>query len=480
MRRTIAVILCGLFLSAAPLAYGNTTTLYPSSDGTYTQWTPNTGTTHYTLVNETSCDGNTNYVHTTTTTNRDSYGIGLGSIPNGAKITSIDIVPCASKDANGNNSTMNVFYRLNGSNSADLGNYILSDTTPTVLSTTTYSGLSTIKDSGTTLEIGEVHTSGSKGLRVSAINTAVTYTPLNAPSGLTASSTGPTQISISWADNSTIEDGYVIERQNVTASSSFVAIATTSANVTAYIDSDLSTSTTYAYSIRAYDAGGYSDYSNTATATTTPSIFYDSGSGAYLDGWQQAPGDLTMPVTLSADDNFLVVGVENSNGAGDTVTGVTWNDVPMNFLGKVGSANGQYDYYTYLYGLMDPDTGTHNVKTQGATGYAYVLAAGYKGVDGLPTNVVPLINYGSYGYSISNSITTSAADAWVIGFGNQNSNGQNSWTGMVSRASGEDGWVLHGLGDTNGPVSPGPHTFSWGGAEGWNWNLILMEVDPDQ
>jgi len=42
------------------------------SDGNYLQWTPSTGTTHYTLVNETPCNGATNYVSTGTNGNRDS------------------------------------------------------------------------------------------------------------------------------------------------------------------------------------------------------------------------------------------------------------------------------------------------------------------------------------------------------------------------------------------------------------------------
>ena len=206
----------------------------------------------------------------------------------------------------------------------------------------------------------------------------------------------------------------------------------------------------------------------------SPPISYNSGSGA----WQQnGTGDQTMPVTLSADDNFLVVGVENGNGQGDTVTGVTWNGTPMMPLGKVG-ATGQFGYYTYLYGLINPATGTHNVVTQGAVGGPFVFAAGYKGVSALPTNVTTQTLNGSAITSISYSITTSAANAWVIGFGDQNSNCGNSWNGMVSRVNSD--CVAHSLGDTNGPVSAGFNTFTWGGAVSSNWNLMLMEVDPIQ
>lgn len=51
-------------------------TLYPINDGTYKQWTPDTGSTHYTRVNEYIIDGDSSYVHTTGAGNKDSYGMG--------------------------------------------------------------------------------------------------------------------------------------------------------------------------------------------------------------------------------------------------------------------------------------------------------------------------------------------------------------------------------------------------------------------
>ena len=50
----------------------STGSLLPSSDGAYLQWTPKTGTTHYTMVDESSCNGTTDYNSTNTVVNRDS------------------------------------------------------------------------------------------------------------------------------------------------------------------------------------------------------------------------------------------------------------------------------------------------------------------------------------------------------------------------------------------------------------------------
>jgi len=48
--------------------------IYPSADGNYTQWTTSTGSTHYTLVDETAPNG-TDYVYDGTTGNKDSYSM---------------------------------------------------------------------------------------------------------------------------------------------------------------------------------------------------------------------------------------------------------------------------------------------------------------------------------------------------------------------------------------------------------------------
>jgi hypothetical protein len=51
-------------------------TIYPTADGAHTDWTPNSGTAHFSRVNETSPDGDTSYVSTATAGNRDSYACG--------------------------------------------------------------------------------------------------------------------------------------------------------------------------------------------------------------------------------------------------------------------------------------------------------------------------------------------------------------------------------------------------------------------
>ncbi len=90
--------------------------------------------------------------------------------------------------------------------------------------------------------------------------------PPSAPSGLSALAVAPTQVNLSWADNSPDEAGFRIER--ALGSGSFVEIVTVAANSISYTDTTVSPATSYSYRVRSYNAGGVSPYSATASATT--------------------------------------------------------------------------------------------------------------------------------------------------------------------------------------------------------------------
>lgn len=96
--------------------------------------------------------------------------------------------------------------------------------------------------------------------------------PPNPPTGLAAVAQSSTQIDLAWADNSDNETGFKIERCNgddfQCSNGPFVEIDTVGANVPSYSDTGLSASTTYTYRVFAYNLGGPSGYSNTASAAT--------------------------------------------------------------------------------------------------------------------------------------------------------------------------------------------------------------------
>lgn len=323
--KALAASLTIAVFSLSSIAFADTLgPITPSVDGFYLQWTPKTGSTHYVMVDETTCNGTTDYNSETTIGHRDSYGVSLGSVPNGAKITQVSITPCASKHkSGGSNSTMNVFYRFSGVNSADAGTYSLAGTTPVNLATTSFTSLSHLKSSASTLEVGAVLVAGGKGARLGRIAVQITYDTLNAPSGLSATPSG-TQVALNWTDNTVVEDGFKIERS--TDGVNFTQIGTTGVNVTNFTDTTSVADTTYTYRVRAYNAAADSSPSNTATAATVPNapsnlFAYASGPLVYLTWTDHSQVEQGFEIERSTDGvNFdhIVSTAENSTGYTDS------------------------------------------------------------------------------------------------------------------------------------------------------------------
>jgi parallel beta-helix repeat protein len=101
------------------------------------------------------------------------------------------------------------------------------------------------------------------------ISTPVTnvITPPSAPSGLVATASSSSSISLRWTDTSSNETGFAIEQSN--SGGAFTQVATVGAGLTNFTVTGLSAGTQYSYRVRSYNTVGYSSYSGTAAATTS-------------------------------------------------------------------------------------------------------------------------------------------------------------------------------------------------------------------
>lgn len=87
-----------------------------------------------------------------------------------------------------------------------------------------------------------------------------------APTGPTASRVTANEVRIVWADGSSSEEGFRVERSEDGVT--FAEIATVGPNVTSVGDSNLNAATSYYYRVRAFNALGNSAYSMLGSATT--------------------------------------------------------------------------------------------------------------------------------------------------------------------------------------------------------------------
>ncbi|TMH88793.1 MAG: fibronectin type III domain-containing protein, partial [Betaproteobacteria bacterium] len=152
-------------------------------------------------------------------------------------------------------------------------------------------------------------------------------TPPSVPTGLRASAVSSSQINLSWAassDNVGVS-GYRVFRDGA-------QIATTSA--TSFPNTGLSPSTTYSYTVAAFDAAGnLSAQSSPASATTPAASDTTPPTVSITSPANGAPVKGTVIVTASASDNVGVVGVQflldnGVNGSADVTTApysVSWN-----------------------------------------------------------------------------------------------------------------------------------------------------------
>jgi len=109
------------------------------------------------------------------------------------------------------------------------------------------------------------------------VYTTYKFWPVNAPENLRALCISSNEISLSWTDKASGETGYRIERRVKTGNNwgSWLFLANTAANVASYTDNSVIPDNDYEYRVRATCPAsmwpGYSDWSSTASASTSRS-----------------------------------------------------------------------------------------------------------------------------------------------------------------------------------------------------------------
>ena len=136
--------------------------------------------------------------------------------------------------------------------------------------------------------------------------------PPAAPTGLSASSTSDTSVSVGYVDNADNEDNFEIERctGGGCSGADFANIATVGADIVLYSDTGLTASTAYRYRARATNATGPSVYTNIGDVTTAAPAGPPLPPPPNERGTSQQPPDGVIRVGLpTATSNGLGIGV---------------------------------------------------------------------------------------------------------------------------------------------------------------------------
>jgi hypothetical protein len=174
---------------------------------------------------------------------------------------------------------------------------------------------------------------------------------------------------------------------------------------------------------------------------------------------------LTFAHPVAAGSN-RILWVGTSDDAGDTVTGITYNGVPM--IQAVKEPVPVFGHAIYLHYLIAPDTGVHNVviSRSGSAGRLASVASSYTGAiqTGQP-EATARNSHGQTQSTIRASVPTFAQNSWIVAFGFvDNQSVDPPAVGLINRQVAASGFPL---GDSGGPKAlPGSYVVGWDGTVG--------------
>ena len=160
---------------------------------------------------------------------------------------------------------------------------------------------------------------------------------------------------------------YSIERCTGLGCSNFSQIATTSS--TAYTDTSAAAGSTYNYRVRAQDANGFYGPYSVAAAASIPAYFDNAADGGNNGG---STTSLTYSYTVGTNSNRLLLVNLIGDSTADDISSVTYAGASLTLITKVQTPN---DRWHYLYYLLTPASGTHNVVITAASSHYLISEA---------------------------------------------------------------------------------------------------------
>lgn len=178
----------------------------------------------------------------------------------------------------------------------------------------------------------------------------------------------------------------------------------------------------------------------------------------------------TVPV---ASNRLLLVGV-SINSSSDLVTGVTYNGVSMTRIDTVQAAS--TSFRSYSYGLLAPDTGTHDVVVSlSSATYTYITANTYTGVSqtGLPDSHATGTDASG---AFTLTTTVSATGCWLWGHNRSNGGMSAGSSTTVTCNAAWNGYVT--TEHSNGTVGTGSQSLNMNSTPGNETGWVIVSFAP--
>ena len=142
---------------------------------------------------------------------------------------------------------------------------------------------------------------------------SVAPVPPAAPSNLVATTASSSQINLTWTDNSNNENGFKVEQS--TDGTNFTQIAMLASNAVSHSAIGLTPSTTYTFRVVSFNDAGNSQFSNTASATTSaaPPAVPAAPSGLTATGVSRTQINLSWVDNSNNESGFRIERCKNAN-----------------------------------------------------------------------------------------------------------------------------------------------------------------------
>lgn len=170
---------------------------------------------------------------------------------------------------------------------------------------------------------------------------SATITPPIAPTNLTLTHISPTQIDLSWTDNSNNETGFKIERRKGT--DPYVIVGSVNTNVTTFSDTNLIPNVTYAYKVYAFNANAKSSTNSNEVAVTTSTPIVAPTLITTL------PSSITTIAASSGGD------ISSDGGAPVTARGIVWGtsaNPTIELTSKTTDGSGPGNFSSSIHSLI--------------------------------------------------------------------------------------------------------------------------------